>query len=62
MLLQITRLGAFISIHALRKESDPDDDKVSNELRISIHALRKESDRRLWRPPSRRAHFNPRSP
>ena len=34
-----------ISIHALRKESDPCCDLIKVWVTISIHALRKESDR-----------------
>ena len=34
-----------ISIHALRKESDPSAEPVDAPVQISIHALRKESDR-----------------
>ena len=37
-------LHDFISIHALRKESDLVGFQKSDVLRISIHALRKESD------------------
>ena len=33
-----------ISIHALRKESDPIDTRAQDLIAISIHALRKESD------------------
>ena len=33
-----------ISIHALRKESDPMVDQITKMYDISIHALRKESD------------------
>ena len=33
-----------ISIHALRKESDPMVDQITAMYKISIHALRKESD------------------
>ena len=36
--------GRPISIHALRKESDPRITDWKNMKRISIHALRKESD------------------
>ena len=38
-------INSLISIHALRKESDPQEvAEHVDELRISIHALRKESD------------------
>ena len=36
-----------ISIHALRKESDPMVDQITAMYEISIHALRKESDTRF---------------
>ena len=41
----------LISIHALRKESDPPHRIYGIRVRISIHALRKESD------PIRRVHW-----
>ena len=44
MVDQITAMYE-ISIHALRKESDPFRQFLVREFKISIHALRKESDR-----------------
>ena len=38
------QIGQYISIHALRKESDPRLNIISFLDPISIHALRKESD------------------
>ena len=52
----------YISIHALRKESDAAAAAAEADKAISIHALRKESDPSLFsgrRPPY---HFYPRSP
>ena len=43
MLLSIA-MTVFISIHALRKESDLAASVVRGRVQISIHALRKESD------------------
>ncbi len=37
-------VGTVISIHALRKESDPENACNGRWRKISIHALRKESD------------------
>ncbi len=53
---------AFISIHALREESDSNSSLMVDFLHISIHALREESDSSLSRPLTMRADFNPRSP
>ena len=52
-----------ISIHALRKESDPVvENRARLTIRISIHALRKESDLQCAHPVEHRSDFNPRSP
>ena len=51
-----------ISIHALRKESDPSGMAISELSVISIHALRKESDPRPQGRAQLTKDFNPRSP
>ena len=53
----------FISIHALRKESDSITIDFDNDPDISIHALRKESDRFVGAGATvATPDFNPRSP
>ena len=41
---QYPRLPPYISIHALREESDHAGDEADDREQISIHALREESD------------------
>ena len=55
-------LGALISIHALRKESDDIMREMAALGIISIHALRKESDLRHAISKGGNKYFNPRSP
>ena len=54
--------GLRISIHALRKESDPSNDVMRHRIDISIHALRKESDYIKKTGCWMIRNFNPRSP
>ena len=56
------RAMLFISIHALRKESDDEHHHSSADDRISIHALRKESDLTSIGGLYASGNFNPRSP
>ena len=51
-----------ISIHALRKESDPLTRVNITPFSISIHALRKESDQPRRTRKQAVENFNPRSP
>ena len=51
-----------ISIHALRKESDPERAWLNVGQFISIHALRKESDANHAANVTGDSDFNPRSP
>ena len=53
---------AFISIHALRKESDQGLNTGFDNSVISIHALRKESDTVGLGLEIHQVNFNPRSP
>ncbi len=52
----------YISIHALRKESDYVTRVLTDIDQISIHALRKESDLVILSPLPHMPNFNPRSP
>ena len=52
----------FISIHALREESDQILENVILVVLISIHALREESDAGRLKSVSTCSNFNPRSP
>ena len=58
----IVRGQVGISIHALRKESDPNIPRGTANQTISIHALRKESDLAAASIPNGIQYFNPRSP
>ena len=55
-------LFLFISIHALRKESDLLASMDVRAVMISIHALRKESDQFGGQHVFALQYFNPRSP
>ena len=53
----------YISIHALREESDLQNAmQVINTAKISIHALREESDLEIYSIKDELADFNPRPP
>ena len=53
----------YISIHALRKESDAEFPTIADKpYNISIHALRKESDCSRFLVGAGNGDFNPRSP
>ena len=61
MVDQITAMYE-ISIHALRKESDPMVGMIADDMDISIHGLRKESDLFITVWYALTFYFNPRSP
>ena len=56
------RMTDIISIHALRKESDLQENSQYEDVKISIHALRKESDVTSCPTMHVLLYFNPRSP
>ena len=51
-----------ISIHALREESDGNNQILRLRAIISIHALREESDTAITTSTTSASNFNPRSP
>ena len=54
--------GLNISIHALREEGDPRQERFSFGVGISIHALREEGDFAAWSLGNVKIYFYPRPP
>ena len=62
MVDRVKAIEEWISIHALREESDFRPLEPTPGIEISIHALREESDRIAREHIGLSSYFNPRSP